>query len=673
MPDIGYAALALTLAVTLYAATAAVVGARRGYPELIISARNGLIAAAGLTTLAALVLFYLLLARQFEVAYVYEHVSTHLPVLYTISAFWAGEEGSLLLWLWFLSLLTLGVVYSLSQRQKRKQDEQLRQELYPYIWAILGGIQGFIALILLFVHNPFQLLPVTPTEGAGLLPLLENPGMVLHPPTLFLGYAGAAVPFAFALAALLTGRVDRGWLRLARCWNLFAWLALGVGILIGAWWAYVELGWGGYWAWDPVENGSLIPWLVGTAFLHAAVVQERRSSFPRWTLLLATLTFVLCLFATFVTRAGVITSDLHGFSSRVQPITYYLLLFMGLSLGVPLYLVARREDRFPRTVEVNDLLSREAGFLAAMLLLCGTALAVFVGTVFPTVSQLLRGVRTALDTSFYNRAAGPLMVLTVFLMGICPVMLWQRREANPGNAIRLLRRLGGPGAGALLIVLVLAVSRVREAFALVGFGTSAFVLLSTLSDVGRTWLVRRRTTGESPLVALGRLLSRNRSRYGGYLVHLGIVCMAIGVTGSMVYQTERLVSLEPGETIHINDYTLRYEDYTIELVDADPPTYQSKERYAARLSVTKGGRTLAAMTAERNNHWLLDNPWVSEVSIHSTLREDLYVILASLDKTGLAAFQILVIPLVVWLWIGGGLMLIGTAIAMSGGCIGREK
>jgi cytochrome c-type biogenesis protein CcmF len=650
MAELGYGTILLALIVSGYATVAALVGQRRGRPELVQSARNGVLAVAGLVTIASAILLYLLLALDFRVQYVYENVSSHLAPVYRVSAFWAGQEGSFLLWLWFLAIIVALVAL---------QGEAWDKRLHSHAVAILALSEAFFALVIITVSNPFATLPMRPVDGAGLLPLLENPGMIFHPPTLFLGYAGYTVPFAFAVAALLTGQLDDGWLRGIRRWSLFAWLTLGIGILLGAWWAYVELGWGGYWAWDPVENASLIPWLVGTALLHSAMMQERRRMFKVWNMVLAILAFVLCIFATFVTRGGVILSDLHGYASSALPITYYLVIFMAVTLFGPLALLYYRRRQLASDNELEALLSRESSFLFNNLLFCGMALAVFLGTIFPTLTLIARGERIALDASFYNRTSGPLAMVLVLLIGICPILAWRRATTD-----RLLRGLTYQTVFALIVAVVLFALGIREPYALLSFAVCAFVTATMVSEFYRGLVARHRTRGEGYLLALGRLVAKGRRRYGGYIVHLAIVLIAVGVTGSSFYKNEWLVSLTPGEETTIGNYTLEYEDYEIEVLNAEPETYQSKVRFAATLGVHKAGRKIATLVAEKNNHWLLQSPWVTEVAIRSSLKEDLYVILGGLEQDGLASFQLVVNPLINWLWIGGVLLFVGAAVAM---------
>ena len=647
MSDIGHGIVVLCLVVSLYGAVAAFIGARRPSRQWLQSAKNALWVALVLVTLAAAVLFYLLLTHDFQVTYVYRYTSTHLPLIYTISAFWAGEAGSWLLWLWFLTILT-GIAVRYSDRWGK---------IGPYILATLAANEAFFALVLILISNPFETMPFKPTEGVGMLPLLENPGMVVHPPILFLGYAGYTVPFAFALAALMSGELSSDWIKAVRPWNLFAWLSLGIGIIIGAWWAYVELGWGGYWAWDPVENASLIPWLTGTAFLHSAMMEERRGMYKLWNMVLVTLSFVLCLFATLVTRGGIIVSDLHGFSRSLQPIAYLLLGFIAIILGLTSYLMYRRRHQLRGEREMESPLSREGAFLLTNVLLCGMALIVFVGTTYPTFAQAFRGIQISLDASFFDRATGPLALALICLMGICPVIAW-RRATRENLRTLLPGAIGGPVIAAGLFLL-----GVRDLLPLVSAAVSTFVVLSLLSILARDLTTRRRLTGEAYPRALLSLLSRARRRHGAYLVHLGIVFITIGVTGSMTYKSEQLIALNLGQSTTIAGYELHYIDYAAESLNPEPETYQSRVRFSTTLDVYGGDSKLATLVPEKSYHYALENPWVTEVAIRSNLKEDLYVILASLDEDGLAAFQIVINPLVTWLWIGGGVLLAGTTIA----------
>ena len=639
MTIIGYVALALALAISIYTAVASILGARRGSPKLVESAQKGVVAAAALVTLASIILIYLLLARDFQVQYVYEHVSTYQPTIYTLSAFWAGQEGSLLLWLWLLTIFSALIA---------RREEIWSQELKPYALALLAFCQAFFALLLVLVSNPFATLPIRPAEGFGLNPLLENFWMIIHPPVVFIGYAAYTVPFAFAIAALVTGKLGEGWIRGIRRWNVFSWLFLGLGIVMGAWWSYLELGWGGYWGWDPVENSSLVPWLVGTALLHSMMTQERRGMFKVWNIILITLTFVLCIFATFVTRSGIIQS-VHAFGLSV--VGYYFLAFLAAILGLAFGLTFYRRRELASEREMKSLLSREVGFLLNNLLFVGLALAVFIGTVFPTISEIVRGTQVALGASFFERVSAPLSLALILLIGVCPRLGW--RQTSPR---RLLSDLLYPGILALALAVVISVRGITEPFALLSFTVCAFVAGSILWEFLRGTIARHRSTGEDYLLAFRRLITKSRRRYGGYLVHLSMVIITVGIIGSSLYQTEYQVTLAEGETVTVKDYTLEHEGFWVENSPA-------KHRFATPLGVYRDNKRIATLVPEKNFHWNVEQ-WVTEVAIRTSLKEDLYVILTALAQDGSASFQILITPLVVWLWIGGGLLLLGTAVAI---------
>ncbi len=639
MITIGYGALALALVISLYTMVASIVGARRRSPKLTRSSQKGIVATAVLVTLASAILFYLLLVRDFQVQYVYEHVSTYLPTIYVLSAFWAGQEGSLLLWLWLLTIFSALIA---------RREEGWDQELKPYVLAVLAFCQVFFASLLVFASNPFATYPFRPAEGFGLNPLLENFWMIIHPPVVFAGYAAYTVPFAFAIAALVTGKLGEEWIRGIRRWNLFAWLLLGLGIIMGAWWSYLELGWGGYWGWDPVENSSLIPWLVGTAFLHSAMIQEQRGMFKVWNLALIILTFLLCIFATFVTRSGIIQS-VHAFGLSV--VGYYFLVFLAIVLAVSFGLTFYRRRELASGEELGSLLSREAGSLLSVLLFGGLALAIFIGTVFPTISEIVRGTQVALGPPFFKRVSAPLALAIIFLIGVCPLLDWRQTSSR-----QLLRRLLYPATVALAVAVVIFALGIREPFALLAFTICAFVTSNILWEFVQGTRARHRSTGEGYLLALERLMTKNRQRYGGYLVHLSMVIIVMGVVGSSLYQTEYQVALARGERVEIKDYTLEYEKFEVEATPA-------KHRFATLVGVYRGGRRIATLFPEKNFHWNVEQ-WVTEVAIRTSLKEDLYVILAGLSGDGSATFQILINPLVAWLWIGGGLLLVGTAVAI---------
>jgi len=641
LTDLGYGALLLTLVAALWATVASLLGTGQRRPELIASGRNALLVTAGLSTLSGVLLFVLLFSHSFEVRYVYEHVSTYLKPAYVLAAFWAGLEGSQLLWLWMLAIFTAVLVL-----RRPTWDRELR----PYAMAVLAFTQAFFALLLILMTNPFELLAVVPAEGVSLNPLLQNFWMVIHPPIIFAAYALWTIPFAYAFAALITGRLDAVWVRGVRRWTLAAWASLGVGILVGAWWAYLELGWGGYWGWDPVENSSLIPWLVGTALVHSAIIQERRDMFRGWNVFLASLTFVLTVFATFVTRSGLIQS-VHAFAQ--SPIGYYYLSYMLVVLVATMGLMLARRRELQGAGQVGDLLSREFVFLVTNLLFLGSAGAVLLGTLWPTFTEAVRGVATALGPENYNRFMGPLGMILVLLIGICPLVDWRRIDAG-----RLLRNMWVQGIVAVAGGVLAAVLGVREVWAVVSFAVITFAGATIVLQLAQGIVARMRSAGENVAVATWKALGNNRRRYGGQVIHFGILLFVAGVTGSQAHQTEVQVALAAGESVEVGGFTLAYEDYVYREVQEGG----NKILNQAVVDVYRGERKVATVLPERNLHSNVQGA-VTEVALRSSLRQDLYVVLASLEPDGLAAFQVLINPMVIWLWIGGGVLIVGTLIA----------
>jgi cytochrome c-type biogenesis protein CcmF len=640
MEDIGYWALVLALVGSLYAAAAAALGGRRRYPELVVSARNAILAVGGLVTVAAIALFYLLLTKDFSIVYVYEHVTSYQPTLYDISAFWGGLEGSQLLWLWLLSACAAIVAI-----RRPGWDSALR----PYVLAMIAATQALFAALLVFVTDPFAPMPVPRSEGFGLNPLLQNPFMVIHPPIVFLGYAAATVPFAYAIAALVTGRLDRDWVRDIRRWNLIAWIFLGAGIMLGGWWAYLELGWGGYWGWDPVENAVAVPWLIATAGLHSAIVQERRGMFKTWTIALLVLTFELCLLATFITRSGVIQS-VHAFGT--SSLGYYYLAFIVASLALTFGLMYWRRGQLKGEHELDSAFSRETGFYVTNLLFSGAALAVLLGTFYPALTELTRGVSAALGVAFFNRVFGPIGLGILLVMGFCTALGWRL-----GSAKALWRAARIPAAIAGGAIIALVVAGIHEPIVLVALLLSAFAGATTLIEFYRGLAARRKITGEPVWRALNGLLATSRRRYGGHIIHLAVILIAVGIVGSSFYKVEQQVVLERGEAVTVEDYELVYENAEFQVT-------QEKQRNAATVAVYRQGRLLDRLTPESNFHWNIQQR-VSEVDIRYSLTEDLYVVLAGLEDEGsLAILQIFINPLVNWIWLGGALMILGTVVAV---------
>ncbi|MHB9090960.1 MAG: heme lyase CcmF/NrfE family subunit [Chloroflexota bacterium] len=458
MVEVGRATLALAFAIAVFAAVAPVIGDRLKFPELVVAARRSVYALTVLLSISGLLLMRAFIVGDFSLSYVANYSSRDMDLIYKISAFWAGQEGSLLLWAWTLALFAC-----LAVLQNRKRH----QELMPYVQAVMMVNLAFIVGVLVFLADPFKVLPNVPADGQGLNPLLQNHGMFFHPTTLYLGYVGFTVPFAFAMAALIKGNLGDEWIRSTRRWTLVAWFFLTLGNLFGAQWAYVELGWGGYWGWDPVESASFMPWLTGTAYLHSVMVQQRRGMLKVWNLVLIIATYSLVLFGTFLTRSGILSS-VHTFGqSEIGPL---FLGFIGLTLAYSLGLLVDRLPQLRGEHELDSFVSRESSFLFNNLILVGAAFATFWGTVFPLISEAVRGVKITVGPPFFNQVNGPIFLALIVLMGICPLIGW--RKASRDN---LIRNFLYPLGAALLFTVAIYLLGIREGYALIAFGACAFV------------------------------------------------------------------------------------------------------------------------------------------------------------------------------------------------------
>ncbi|HOU22903.1 MAG TPA: cytochrome c-type biogenesis CcmF C-terminal domain-containing protein [Anaerolineae bacterium] len=649
---IGYLALVLALVLGVVSAAAALAAARSSRLSWLARAEDALCLATGLVVVATGSLLYLLLSRNFQSLYVYSHASTYQPTIYLISALWAGAEGSLLLWTMFIGLFA---VVALLLHRRHGPDR-----LWPYTVATLSAVIAFFTLLLVTTQNPFFMMTATPPEGLGMSPLLENPAMIIHPPTLFLGYAAYTLPFAMAIAALAAGQSSPESRRSLRRWSLLGWLFLGTGIAIGAWWAYVELGWGGYWSWDPVENASLIPWLIGTAQLHSLLAEERQGIFRRWNLALSAATFLLCVLATLVTRGGIVTSDLHGFAETVQPIAHYLLVFLLAAVGLVSVLLYRRRNQLADEVATEHLLSRESSLFITNLLLIGLAAAILLGMMFPNLTQFIQGTKITLTVDFYDRIFAPLALVLVTLLGICPLLGW--RESSPA---RLVERLRFPALVAILTMVALVLFKVHQPMALLAYSLLAFAVTSLFGDALRPALRRLQQRSGNPFHELLCLWSANRRSYGARMVHLAILIVAVGIAGSSLFKTESTVQLLPGQRASIHHYVVQYEGSQV--VDT-----RNSQRNIASVSLYRGQSPIAVLRPEKNLHYSIAQ-YISEVAIRSTLIDDVYIALEWPEHGGIATLRLAVYPLVSWLWLGAGLLLVGTLLALWPGSAARHE
>ncbi|MGH2405035.1 MAG: heme lyase CcmF/NrfE family subunit [bacterium] len=637
MAALGHFAVLASLVTAVYSIMTALLGARFADARLHEASRRGALAAAGLLTLASVALVWGFISFDFSLEYVARNTSRVTPLLYRISGFWGGMNGSLLLWAWVLSMY--GAVVVLTNRTRHAA-------LMPYVITVLMGVLTFFLVLLSSVASPFATLQIPPPDGLGLNPLLEDPGMFIHPPTLYLGYVGLTVPFAFAFAALLTGRLTDEWLATTRRWALASWYFLGMGMVIGGWWAYHVLGWGGYWGWDPVENSVLMPWLVMTAYLHSAMVQDRRGMLKVWNLALIILAFGLSLFGTFLTRSGVVSS-VHSFArSSIGPV------FLGFLAAVMLAafgLLLARMDRLQEDHHLESVLSREAAFLLNNVALIAAAAAVFLGTTFPMLSEALRGVRILVGPPYFNQVFVPIALLVLLLMGVGTHIPWVQEAP-----VRLKRHLWLAALLAAAAGVVLVVFGVRRPGALTGFILVVFVLTITLQEFAKAAAARRRL-GEPTPRAVYSVLRVNPQRYGGYMVHLGVLMMVVGIIASSAFSRQVDKAVAPGEPLRIGRYFLR-------VIDVFPYRDSTRSGMAARIAVANTDHPVGEVRAAKVVHEVSQQP-LSLVGIRSTIRDDLYVILEGLagERVRLRVF---LNPLVLWIWLGAGVVTAGTLVAV---------
>ncbi len=635
MAALGSISLVSAFVLACYGLIAAIVGIRQRLGELVLSARNALLAMFGLVTLASLTLIAGFLSHNYELAYVAEHSSREMPPVYVIAAFYSGQQGSLLYWCWTLAIFSALTVW-LSWKGNR--------QLMPYVVGVLCAMEAFFLFLLAFIQSPFATLNFHVDNGNGLNPVLQDKGMLIHPPMMLMGYMSWSIPFAFALAALISGRLDFHWLRSIRRWTLAAFCIQGTGLVLGAWWAYHVLGWGGYWGWDPVENAAFMPWLAGTAFLHSVMVQERRGMLKVWNLTLIVLAYSLAIFGTFVVRSGVLTS-VHAFAqSSIGP---YFFGWLALSIAVAVGLLVWRLPRLRGDSTFESLASREASFLFNNWLLIAVIVAVFSGTVFPILSEAVRGEKITVGPPFFGAVNGPIFLALMVTMGIGPLLPWRR--ASRGLFVRNFLKPLTMTAMAMVLMLALGV---HNPGALLGYTACVFVFATLLFEFYRGTLARRRVTGKSTLGALGDLFVHHNRRYGGYLVHVGLVVVAVAIVGSQFYQLQRQVSLERGQTAAIGNYRLTFDGLAT-AKDAEKTTTFASLTLADG-SVIHPGKSVWA----RDNK----NP-TSEIVIRSTPFEDLYVVLSDwTPDNSVATLLLFVNPMVTWLWFGAIIVVIGTVV-----------
>ena len=639
LAEIGQNLLTMSLAVSLYAAFAALWGVQRRDSRWARSAQRGVIVLAILLGVALLLLLSAFLSNDFSVRYVAQHSSTLIPFYLKVSAVWAGQEGSLLLW---CSLQALFAALATARPSEKARV------LVPWASVFLCLITAFFVAVTLFLSNPFATLPQPPADGQGLNPLLRHPGMIFHPPALYVGYVGLAVPFAFAMAALVTRKFD-GWTAGLRTWTLISWLGLGLGLLLGMRWAYDVLGWGGYWGWDPVENAGLLPWLTATALLHGAVMQEEKRGFRTWNLIMVIFSFVLVLFGTFATRSGMIQS-VHAYPESNLGDFFLSAIAVTLVGSFGLLYSRRRELRSRQSFE--SLLSRDGMFFLTLVLLSSLTVSVFIGSVLPTITSVLFSQRFEAGPAWFDQVTGPQFGVLVFLIGLCPLL---------GRAAATLRRLRANVwllvLGAVLVPTGAAIAGFTDPISLVGFSVVGLAGVAILAELVKGTVARTRRTGEAPLNALWGLFRQQRRKYGGYLVHVGVVLMAVGIIGTRLYPFEQERSLQLTEPITVGRYMLVFEQLQQEFVEDHTST-------SAVVSVYRDGEYLAGLQP-RLNRYLDSDQSLTVPALRPGIREDLYLILSGWSDDGSAAtFKIVINSLINSLWLGGLVLLAGGALAI---------
>ena len=656
----GFGVLVVTFLVTLYSIFAAVFGEYKKNPALVESARRAMLLTWPLLTLTAGVLVYLLVNDHYEVQFVYEVTSRSMPAYLKVTAWWGGQAGSLLFWSWLMSAFTSLVTFRKWHRDR---------EFLPWVVVVSGVTMAFFLGMNVFYENPFAQLyqgfdginahtfqPAdsilfTPADGRGLNPLLRHPGMVIHPPMLYLGFVSFVIPYAFAMAALITGRTDDRWIRLTRRWTLWAWLFLSFGLVLGGRWAYDVLGWGGYWGWDPVEIAAFMPWLTGTAFLHSVMIQEKRGMFKHWNMLLIILTYALVIFGTFLTRSGVLSS-VHAFAqSAIGPLFF---TFIGLTLVTSVWLLIHRWDDLRSETTMTSILSREALFLFNNLLFMGVLIVCFWGVIYPLITELFTGNKITVGPPFYERATSPLFAALMLLMGIAPLSAWGHSTVKT-----LGRALWKPAVGALAITGLAYFTYTANVIALIGFFLVALVILVTVYEYWRGANARQKSQGENILAAFWNLTGRNRRRYGGYIIHISMMLMAIGILGIEIFQVETQGRIASGEALNLEGYTIEYRELASWDVNAEGVNYTR-----AVVDVYRNGVYLGELHPRSDYYFESQQP-MTIPGQYSTLRDDLYVLLVNWETASMegATFKVYVNPLVNWLWLGSLLFLVGVIIA----------
>ncbi|MBZ2180528.1 MAG: heme lyase CcmF/NrfE family subunit [Acidobacteriota bacterium] len=645
MENIGALSILLAFCLTIFAIAASLVGAWKKKPFLIVSAERAVICVWGLVTVASGLLIYALMTGDYRLAYVAAHSNKAMPMIYKFSAWWGGQEGSLLMWNFILATYALVVVL---------QNRRKHRAIMPYVTTTMMVTQAFFLMLIAFLVPPFQVLStggkaiVDVGDGQGLNPLLQYWTMVIHPPTLYLGYVGYIVPFAFALGSLITRQPGDSWIFTTRRWAIVTWLFQSTGILLGAGWAYSVLGWGGYWGWDPVENASFLPWLTSTAFLHSVTMQEKKGMMKVWNLVLVASTFFLCIFGTFLTRSGIVSS-VHAFAQ--SPIGPYFVAFLTVTIAITILLILSRLDYLKSEAPLESVVSRESSFLFNNLILLASCFAILWGTLFPVISEAIAGEKISVDAPWFNRVNVPIGLALLFLTGVGPLLAWRR--STPDN---LKRNFLWPTIGMVATIAGLMAFGISHFYALLSLGLCTFVTWTIVSEFWKGTMAIRQKDGLSFVPAVIELTHRNTRRYGGYIVHMGIVMMFIGFSGA-AFNQDTTVEVKVGDKFPLGRYEIKVSD--IKMGQNENYIWQN-----AIVEATVDGKPFATLTPERRIYEKSQQP-VSMVAIKRQLNEDLYINFAGMgSESQRPTIQAYVFPLVSWIWAGYWVLLFGSLICL---------
>jgi cytochrome c-type biogenesis protein CcmF len=631
-----------TLVVSAYAIAASVAGARRGSRSLVESGVGAFYLVSALMTVATSVIVHAFVTNDYTIKYVQHYSDAAQPLFYKITSYWGGLDGSIMFWVFLLALFGSLAVYVNRDRHR---------ELIPYVVAIISAVQVFFLFMMIVHKNPFETFLVqAPPDGRGLNPLLQNIYMVVHPPSLYIGFVGMTIPYAFGMAALITGHLDDSWLRAVRRWTMISWLFLSLGLTLGMIWAYEELGWGGYWGWDPVENAGLLPWFTASAFLHSVIVQERRGMLKVWNVSLVIITFFLTIFGTFMTRSGIVQS-VHAFGED-RTLTWMFVVFMTAILLFSFAWVIRRLPLLKPRYDLDSWVSREAAFVANNWILLIAALLVLFGTMFPTLSEALTGNRLTVGPPFFNRWMAPIGLILLLLTGVAPLLAWRR-----STLANLRESFLWPVVFMAAVTAVFVGLGVRVWSSGLCFALCAFVAAAIIQEYVRGARVRKAATGTDLFTAGIGLVMRERRRYGGYIVHLGIVLMYLGFAGEG-FKTDQQVLLKLGEQTTVRHFTVRNNG--VKVTDDG-----QKQMVTGHIQVSEDGKALGTMYPARWFFRKHEEQPTTEVAIRRTVAEDLYLVMPAYDVNDQSmSLQVVVTPLVNWIWFGFGILVLGTGIAL---------